>query len=276
MSHHRFFLHEPLVPIADGLLRLPLSPADIHHALDVLRILPGEQVVVVEPGGTAWLFLVSAVEGRSLVGRTVRELPRSGTRWGLTLIQGIAKGQTMDAIVQHAVELGAERIVPVFTDRTVVRLDAEKSEARTARWRRIAEGAARQSQQARVPAVDAPRSLGEVSATLGDYDAVLVLWEESSGQGVVDAIRSADGVSPTSGPTPSAEGRRIALVVGPEGGLTQAEVDTLADVGAVVCSLGPNILRAETASLATVTLAAFALGGMGALPSSDGSGASDG
>jgi 16S rRNA (uracil1498-N3)-methyltransferase len=275
MSYQRFFLHEPLAPGAEGLARLPFSAADMHHALDVLRIVPGERIVVVEPRGTAWLVLISEVEGRSLIGRAVRTLAEPATSPDLTLIQGIAKGPTMDAIVQHAVELGAVRITPVFTERTIVRLDAEKSESRTARWRRIAAGAARQSQQVRIPTVDTPQSLGDVSSTLSDFDAVLVLWEESDGQGVVDAIGATHLTARSDSDGGAAEGPRVALVIGPEGGLTQAEVGALVGAGAVVCSLGHNILRAETASLAAMTLAAFALGGMGAAPSGEGLGLAD-
>jgi len=267
MSRHRFFLTEPLSAPSDGPVGMPLSDADVHHALDVLRIVSGEEIVVVEPGGTTWVASVTDITGRELTGRLTNQLDDQPTLLDLTLIQGIAKGPTMDSIVQHAVEIGVARIVPVITERTVVRLDPARTVSRTTRWQRIAEGAARQSQRSRIPQVDAPVSLAEVPAMLAGFGAVLVLWEESGGPGVVEALRAGVRVSGgvSFGETPSdADVPRVAVIVGPEGGFSPAEVAMLVDAGAVECTLGAAILRAETASLAALTLTAYALGGMGA------------
>ncbi len=252
MSRHRFFVSTELSH-ADGVVAVPLSEADAHHAVDVLRIRPGEEIVVVEPGGRARTVQVTAVETpQSLRGRIVGDAP-AVPEPRITLVQGIMKGPAMDETVQHAVELGAERIVPLLTQRTVVRLDAGKAAARAARWRKIAEGAARQSQRSRLPEVDVPITIAEVLPQLADYDLAVVLWEEADAVSLSQALAAA-------GITPARSGSRIALVVGPEGGLSADEVTELASAGAVVASLGPAVLRAGTAALVAMTLASLALG----------------
>ena len=159
----------------------------------------------------------------------------------------------MDAIVRQAVEVGAEEIVPVLTARSVVQLDARKSAQRAERWRRVALAAAKQSKRTVVPPVSDPVRLRDVLALLSAFDGAVVLWEESGGVGVADAVRHC-ATSPDA---------RIALLVGPEGGLSADEVAALESIGATSASLGPTILRTETAAIVGLALAIGALGGLG-------------
>lgn len=257
MSRHRFFLAGQIrqSPAGDPVV-LPLAVRDAHHAIDVLRVTPGEEVIVVEPHGRAYVVAVESVTGREIEARVVSELEGRASGPRITLIQGVCKGATMDAIVQHAVELGVERIVPFVAERTIVRFDAEKAQARKARWERIAEGAARQSQQVRIPVIDAPVTLDRALPIVAGFDTALVMWEESSGPGIAQAL--ADAVTDGGRAAPS-----VTVVIGPEGGLTADEVGVLKSAGAVECSLGPDILRAETAALVAVALVAHTLGGLG-------------
>jgi len=145
--------------------------------------------------------------------------------------------------------------VPLLTERTIVRLEVEKVAARTNRWQRIAEGAARQSQRARLPKVDWPVTVGELAALLDEFDVSVVLWEES-------AAESLAGVLEAAGVTSARPDLNVALVIGPEGGLTPGEVSVLSSGGARVASLGSAILRAETAALTALALTANALGAL--------------
>ncbi len=180
----------------------------------------------------------------------------------ITLVQGIAKGAAMDEIVQHAVELGVERIIPLMTERTVVRLEASKESARVSRWQRIAQSAARQSQRSRVPDVEPPATIAALPERLAAADICIVLWEEPGADSLPAVLASVDA-------SVSGAESRVALVVGPEGGLTAEEVAAMQATGALVASLGPSILRAQTAALAAVTLASYALGGLGASEAGD-------
>jgi 16S rRNA (uracil1498-N3)-methyltransferase len=249
---HRFFLSGPW-PVLPG-EPLPLSAADQHHAVRVLRLRAGEIIELVGPDGdVASAEVVSADDGgvvATVVGAVEganQVLPR------VTLFQGVAKGDKMDDIVRQAVEVGAEAIVAMVTSRTIVKLDAAKRASRGERWRRIARSAAEQSKRSSVPQVSDPVTLAEAIEQLASFDRVVVLWEQSSGLGLAEALV---GVGADSG-------ARVALVVGPEGGLSANEVDALAQAGAVVASLGPTVMRTETAAVVSLALAMGALGGMG-------------
>ncbi len=249
---HRFFLTGPL-PAEPG-QPLPLAASDVHHAVRVLRVRPGEHVEVVDPGGGVFeLEVVSAGDSGVLatnlgpVASEGRCLPR------VTLFQGVAKGDKMDAIVRQAVEVGAEEIVGVTTSRSVVRLDDAKRTSRGERWRRIAKSAAEQAKRSAVPRVPDPLAFADTLELLAGYDRTVVLWEEHRGAGIAETLAGLRGL----------DGARIALVVGPEGGLSAEEVEALVARGAVVASLGPTVLRTETAAVVALALAVAALGGMG-------------
>ncbi len=259
MSLHRFFLTSELAA-GDSAVDAPLSAADLHHACDVLRIQPGEEIELVSPSGAGWRARVESLGdgGGGLVVTLLAALERrGGVASAITLVQGIAKGEKMDLIVRQATELGAAAVLPIITTRCIVRLPEGKRADKGARWRRVAKAAAEQSHRDRLPEVGDPVDFEQAVALLGYYDLVLVLWEEAgeTAQGIVSAI--AERQLPAEA--------RVALVVGPEGGLAADEVAALeSGAAAVAVTLGPGILRTETAAAAALALASYALGGMGA------------
>lgn len=254
MSSHRFFLAAALSDAGDGSVVLPLTPQDTHHAVRVLRICPGEKIEVVEPDGGGWLVWVEYVDDAAVVAVPVERLGESvGPK--VVLVQGLAKGEKMDLIVRQAVEVGVDEIVPVLTHRSIVRLDARKSAERGERLRRIARSAAEQSHRDRVPVVLDPLPLSDALPLLAGCERVVVLWEEAEGGSIREAL----------GGLRSEAGVRVALVVGPEGGLDALEVEQLVGGGAVVVSLGPSILRTETAAVVAASIALHELGGLGNL-----------
>ena len=154
------------------------------------------------------------------------------------LIQGLPKADKLDLVLQKATELGVSAVWPVLTERSVARPKPEALGTRHARWQRIAEEAARQSGRAEVPEVTALRSLEEAARALGSGMRLLILDEEERSERLGAA--AGDGA--------------VALVVGPEGGLAREEVRLLRDLGGVPVSLGPLVLRTETASLAALAV----------------------
>ena len=230
-------------------IAVPLSEADLHHATTVARIRPGEEITVVDGERAVWRLQVTKVSREALSARVVG---RSESQGGphITLVQGVAKGSKMDRVVEQSVEIGVERIIPLLAERSVVRLDAAKATDRADRWRRIAGAAAKQSRAAWIPRVDDPAELESLLGVLTEYDVVLVPWEDA---GIEQDVRTAlvrAGARVDS---------RVAVVVGPEGGLSATEVLTLAEAGGVTCSLGSTILRTETAAIVALALVTDAL-----------------
>jgi len=244
MTLHRFFAIGPVA--ASG--RLPLAPSDVHHIRDVLRLVAGDEVVLAYAGVATRVRLTEVdddVTGTAEAVLPSRSLP------SVTLVQGIPKGDKMDTIVRQVTELGVSRVVPFAAERSVVRLDAARAAARTERWRRIAAEAAKQSQRSSVPVVDPPVTLAKVLSFLEGLGIVLC-WEEAT---------EAPGMAAAVAALPGCDG--VAVVVGPEGGLTPEEAAAFLAVGAVKASLGDTVLRTETAGVVAPALVLYELGALG-------------
>lgn len=252
MAAHRFFLIAPL-PRSTGEILLPLAEEDVRHAVKVLRVRPGEKLEVVDPAGEpAWLVEIVSASREGIEARPVERLAAVHEP-DVTLVQSVAKGEKMDAIVRQAVELGVSAVLPVLTARSIVRLDAKKRVERGERWRRVAKAAAEQSHRNKVPDVADPADLHELRECLSGFDRIIVLWEESA-PGSLHAVLAQRPLSPDD---------RVAVVVGPEGGLDAEEIRALESQGASVVGLGHTILRTETAAVVGIALVSFLLGGMG-------------
>ncbi|MDZ4168831.1 MAG: 16S rRNA (uracil(1498)-N(3))-methyltransferase [Coriobacteriia bacterium] len=246
MSLHRFFLTEALAAGEGARVRLPLDSEDCHHAVSVLRLRVGEKIEGVEPDGGVWCARVEAADRDALVATLLTyTTPVARRRPQVTLVQGVAKGEKMDAIVRQAVEVGADAVLPVLTERSIVRLDERKRAERGERWQRIAKSAAEQAHRTRVPQVAHPADWREAREQLAGADAVVVLWEDEHATSLAEAL------APLRGRTDA----HVALVVGPEGGLSPDEVAVLREAGATVATLGEPILRTETAAVVAVALA---------------------
>ncbi len=253
MSQNRFFLTAPL-PEGRGPHELSLSASDVHHALTVLRMKAGDMIAVVEPEGDAWLMRVSGTETGAVFAELWEPL-RKGETLQLTLVMGVSKGHKVDLVVEKVTELGVEAIRPVITERSVVRLSGEKGLKRSERWQRVARAAAKQSERTSIPKIADPVPLKDILKEAEAFDTVLVPWEEASatGPGIGEAL---DEMGVTSG-------SRVAVVVGPEGGLTAEEVYALEAVGARAVTLGRTVLRSETAGIVAVALCLYELGALG-------------
>jgi 16S rRNA (uracil1498-N3)-methyltransferase len=220
-----------------------LDTADSHHCSDVLRLSTGERVVIFDGQGneaSAELAEVSRKHTRLMIGKpTLTARPRCS----ITLAQAVPKARNMDLIIQKAVELGASAVIPILSERTVVRLeDAGDATRKQERWQSIAVEACKQCGQNWTPDIGLPRTTKEFLASPPKADLILIASlqpDSRTVKEVLSAYSAAKGTLPSS----------VIVMVGPEGDFTPAETALAKSAGAVAISLGPIILRTETAAL---------------------------
>ena len=222
-------------PLAEG-LELNLPEATFRHLVQVLRLRAGERFVAFDGHGGEYAAELASVGKRQATARIGAHDPVSReSPLDLRLAQCVSKGERMDYTLQKAVELGVTRITPLVSDRSVVRLDEDRWEKKLDHWRGVIIAAYEQSGRTRVAQLDAAAPLAHWLAA-GSVGTGLVL----------DPVAS----TPLSG-LPSTPGA-MTLLVGPEGGLSAAEIRAARAVGFMGVSLGPRVLRTETAGVAAL------------------------
>jgi len=230
--------------------RVTFDRTAAHHLGRVLRAAAGDVVQAVDSSGQLLSVQITAISSRCAEGVVTGRAPlATESPLDLTLAQGIPKGDKMEHVIRMATELGVARVIPLVTERTVVRLDPTRSASRLARWRRVAREAAQQSGRGAVPEVATAQPMSTWQPDPQAAGLLVCFWEGER--------RGLDRLLP---PGPC---RRATVVVGPEGGLTGDEVRGLAGAGALVASLGPRLLRTETAGAVAVALLQARYGDLG-------------
>lgn len=232
---------------------------EARHIAQVLRLKEKDRMKVFTGEGREYLTEIIQVGKKEVIGNILKEIElNTEPSVSITLIQGLPKKDKMDFIVQKATELGVKKVIPVFTQRTIVKLDREKARPRQIRWQRIAKEAAKQSGRAVVPKVD------EITTFIQSLDIInkeglnLIPWEEEESTSLKEVLRPI-----TAGTRQSRVGSPITVFIGPEGGFTPEEVGAAKERGAVPVSLGPRLLRTETAAMATLAMILYELGDLG-------------
>ena len=236
---HRFFADEK--GIENGLARLESD--DATHALRVLRLRNGDSIQLFSNGDAFSATIEDVSEGVTV--RVLNKLKSPEPTLQVTLYQGVPKGDKMEYIVQKCTEAGVKRIVPVNMPRCVARLAAD-DDKKGARCRRFGREEANQPFRAAVPEIASPVSISVLPDLLSQHELALVPWEEAQ-NGTLRTLITPDI-------------RNLAIVIGPEGGMSEEDVAPMLAVGAQTITLGPRIFRTETAGLAAI-VAAMTLSG---------------
>ncbi|MEF2845261.1 MAG: RsmE family RNA methyltransferase [Eggerthellaceae bacterium] len=277
MSLPHFFLDEQIIASYDhatdgcwGVFALELSSEDIKHA-KAMRLGVGEHIAVIDAAQDYFECEVVAFSAdQGLMVRIAQHLDAT-PRPSIVLFQGIAKGEKMDLIIRHATEVGVSRFVPLKTERCIVKMDDKKARSRVERWKAIAKSACMQSGRSDRALVDMPysvRELAQATELLSLLDVLLICWEEAPGTAhLAQALLACKTASPSTTATTAFAGSCkasfpcVGVVVGPEGGLTNSEVDALltAHNNAHLVSLGSSILRTETAGIVAPALVMYEL-----------------
>lgn len=226
-----------------------LSREESHHISTVLRLRPGDMVELLDGHGGVYVATLMKVSKKvSARLEEKKEVQLAGRR--LLVAQAMLQGKKMDTVVQKCTELGAHRFLPFYSERCQKKPDANQDLKRTERYARISLAACKQCQRPDIMHVETPFSFADVVKQQGPEKTVkLLFWEDEHQQRLDDLVFS-DAIG------------SVVVLCGPEGGLTEQEVTMARLQGFKTVSLGPRILRAETAALAATTLVQFLLGNM--------------
>lgn len=254
---HRFFvapgsLDHELVPLAEEVL---------HHLGRVLRLRPGQEILLLDGSGQCCRCRLETLGTRTGTARVLERRQEAETAFSVRLLQALPKGDKFDLVLQKGTELGVTSFVPLLSARSIPGLPAAREEKRLVRWRRIIREAARQSRRFRLPTLLPLQGLEEALAGCRE-ELRLMLWE--TGQRPLREVL-------TGSPPASA-----AILVGPEGGFPAAEAEAAVRAGFQPVGIGPRILRTETAGFAMAAILQYLYGDMGTTGPAPGGGPANG
>ncbi len=227
-----------------------ISGEDVNHIKNVLRLKVGDNIIV--SNGKCSEYEVQIKDISSIIeGQIIQKIENnSEPSVDITLFQGIPKGEKMELIIQKAVEVGVKKIIPVITERVIVKLDEKSAEKKAERWQKISEQAAKQCGRNVIPEVSQPISYNQALKILESYDLALVLYEKEKDKTLKEILSELSNIP-----------QRIAVFIGPEGGFSDKEAELVSRF--IIISLGPRILRTETAGLVAVSIILYQAGDLG-------------
>lgn len=232
--------------------RAVLRGSVVHQIRDVLRMSPGDEIVLLDNSGYAHRVEIVTIDREVLRGRVVEKWKlETEPLTRLTLYQGLLKGQKFDWVLQKGTELGVSAFVPVLAARCIIGSLGDVSAARMERWQRIVVEAAEQAGRAVLPHIGAAMLFAHACEYAARGGLSLIPYEGEHSRGVREALAA----------TPKS--REINLFIGPEGGFTEEEIALAREYSIVPVSLGARILRAETAGLAAASIILYELGDLG-------------
>jgi len=233
---------------------------DAYHLIRVMRVAPGEQVIVCDGVNRECLAEVTALGKDEVKLRIMEERPPRGEpRTAVWIAQSLPKGDKLETVIQKGTEIGASAFIPFISARTVVHYDKNKEVKRLERWRKIAKEAAEQAHRSRMPTIQETASWQALLALAQEAQVAFFCYEKAAEQsfsaGLNERLTQASvdaSESPFTGP--------ILIVIGPEGGFTEQEAEQAKAAGCIPVSLGQRILRTETAGLVALSSLMFATG----------------
>lgn len=222
---------------------------DVNHMKNVLRMREGEHFSAADENGMCYECAVETLEKHQVTAQILeKKMGETELSSKIYLFQGLPKSDKMELIIQKAVELGANQIIPVVTKRSIVKLDAKKEASKLKRWQSIAEGAAKQSGRMLIPQISEVKTFTEALQMAQTLDINIIPYECARGmEGTREIFRS---IKP---------GMSVGIFIGPEGGWEESEVEQAKELDVKPVTLGRRILRTETAGLTTLSILMYLL-----------------
>jgi 16S rRNA (uracil1498-N3)-methyltransferase len=246
---HKFFV--PKQNIVDNIATI--DGEDVKHIYKVLRLKPLDKVSVNNCEGKEYLGQITLVDKKEVIINLLEESAiNNESPIEVYLFQGMPKAAKMDLIVQKNTELGVKAITPMISHRVVVKTELSEFK-KLDRWNRIALEACKQSKRSLVPKINAPIEFDDLLEELKQMDLIVVPYENEENYGIKKLVENIE----------KKHINKVAIIIGPEGGFEESEIIELKDIGANIVTLGPRILRTETAGFTCLSLIMYELGDLG-------------
>jgi len=240
---HKFFVNKD--QIVDD--KIFILGQDVKHIRDVLRLQIEDTIEIASEGLNYLCHIEDILRDKIILGIDKKQRGVNEPPIEITLFQGLAKGNKMDLIIQKGTEIGIKNYYGISTQRTVVKLNKKKKESRMKRWSAIAEEAAKQSKRDHIPTIKGVLSFKDMLEVLKKQKNIIIPYEGEEETGIGSAIKNIGS-------------NKISLVIGPEGGFEDHEIHKLKEIGGKIVSLGPRILRTETAGFLASAIMLYELG----------------
>lgn len=220
--------------------------SDVNHIKNVLRFNLKDIIYVCDEKGIKYKARIEKYTNAGEILCNIEEIveKNSETFYEITLFQGIPKGDKMELIIQKGTELGVSSFIPVQMARSIAKINDKNEKKKLERWNKIANEASKQCGRQRLPIVNKVINFENIIENISKYDIVLVPYENEQNVNIKQTLKNLKSNNIAS----------IAIVIGPEGGFSDEEIGLLEGNGASICTLGPRILRTETAGIATVSM----------------------
>ncbi len=230
---HRIFVEDKLKVNT----HLKINDEQSHHLFNVLRMNTGDTIEVVDTNKDLY---IATLEKASKFIITSKEKATTEAFTDVTIFQGAPKKSKFEQVIKMGTEIGAKRFILVEMKRSVVKIKQDKVDKLVNRWERIVLSASKQSKRQEIPKIDSPIGFREMINRFNQFDLIICLYENEDETTLRDINLKS--------------GSKIALIIGPEGGISSQEAKKIGDAGAVFCSLGPRIMRTETAGVVALSI----------------------
>lgn len=227
---------------------------DVKHIKNVLRKDKGDKIEICnQENGRTYNCQIDKIEDNSIIAKIAEQIEEKEDKIKIDIYQGLPKADKMELIIQKSVELGANAIIPVAMKRCVVKIDSKDEDKKISRWQKIAESAAKQSGRNEIPEIRHIETIEKIAKLIDEYDSLIVAYENEKDNTIKEELLQLK--------EKLQEKRKIniALVIGPEGGLEEKDVELLKQSGARIVTLGNRILRTETVALNVLSVIRYEL-----------------
>lgn len=225
---------------------------DVKHIKNVLRKQIGDNIEICnQETGSTYKCVITEIKEQEITNNIIEELLSVEDKIKVDIYQGLPKADKMELIIQKSIELGANAIIPVEMKRCVVKLDSKTESKKIERWQKIAESAAKQSGRSTVPEIHQMIKIEDIIKLKNEYDSIIVCYENEKQNYIKNELLKLKKLNK--------QEMHIAIVIGPEGGLEEKDVEYLKQNGSAIVTLGNRILRTETVALNLLSIIMYEL-----------------